>query len=51
VLAVVALFFRPTLGALLGGVCAGLGLASLITLFGIDPALAIDPKSRVVYRR
>ena len=51
VLAVVALFAKPTLAALLGGVCAGLGLAALISLGRIDPALYVDPKSRVVYRR
>jgi hypothetical protein len=50
VLAVVAVFARPVLGALLAGVCAGLGLASLISLTRIDPRLYSDPKTHVVYR-
>jgi hypothetical protein len=51
VLAVVALFTKPTLAGLLGGVCAGLGLAALISLARIDPSLYVDPKSRITYRR
>ncbi|MBA3842454.1 MAG: hypothetical protein H0X39_07510 [Actinobacteria bacterium] len=51
VLAIVALFTKPTLAALLGGVCAGLGLAALISLARTDPGLYVDPKSSVVYRR
>jgi hypothetical protein len=50
-LAVVALFVEPVLAALLAGVCAGLGLASLISLARIDPRLYADPKSRVIYQQ
>ena len=50
-LAAIALVPRPVLAALLGGVCAGLGLAALFSLGRIDPALYVDPKSDVVYRR
>lgn len=50
-LALAALVFEPTLGALLAGVCAGLGVAAAIALGRIDPALYVDPRSRVVYRR
>ena len=51
VLAAIALFPSPTLAALLGGVCAGLGIAALLTLPSIDPALLVDPRRHVVYRR
>ena len=51
VLACVALFFRPTLAALLAGVEAGLGVAALISLGRIDPELLVDPRDSVVYRR
>ena len=51
VLAVVALVAEPVLGALLAGVCAGLGLASLLSLTRLDPALFADPRTHVVYRR
>jgi len=50
-LACVALFFEPTLAALLAGVEAGLGGAALLSLSRIDPALLVDPRSSVVYRR
>ena len=50
VLAAIALATRPTLGALLGGVCAGLGLAALLSLPRIESGLFADPKSRVIYR-
>jgi hypothetical protein len=50
-LALVAVAFRPVLGALLAGVCAGLGVAALISLGRIDPSLYVDPASDVVYRR
>ena len=50
-LAAIALVPQPVLAALLGGVCAGLGLASLLSLGRIDPSLFVDPKSDVVYRR
>ncbi len=51
VLAAIALVPQPVLAALLGGVCAGLGLAALLSLGRIDPALFVDPASDVVYRR
>jgi hypothetical protein len=50
-LAAIAVVPRPVLAALLGGVCAGLGLAALLSLGRIDPSLYINPKSDVVYRR
>jgi hypothetical protein len=50
-LAAIAVVPRPVLAALLGGVCAGLGLATLLSLGRIDPSLYVDPKSDVVYRR
>ena len=50
-LAVIALVPQPVLAALLGGVCAGLGFAALLSLGRIDPSLFVDPKSDVVYRR
>jgi len=50
-LALVAVAFRPVLAALLAGVCAGLGVAAVISLGRIDPSLYVDPKSDVVYRR
>jgi hypothetical protein len=51
VLAAIALVPQPVLAALLGGVCAGLGLAALFSLGRIDPSLYVDPKSDIVYRR
>ena len=50
VLAAVAAAPAPTLTALLGGVSAGLGVAALLSLPGVDPALRVDPRTRVVYR-
>jgi len=51
VLALVACAFRPTLGALLAGVCAGLGVGAVLSLTRIDPSLYVDPKSDAIYRR
>jgi hypothetical protein len=51
VLAAIALVPQPVLAALLGGVCAGLGLAATFSLGRIDPSLYVDPKSDIVYRR
>ena len=51
VLALVACVFRPVLAALLAGVCAGLGVAAMLSLARLDPALYVDPKSDAVYRR
>ena len=50
-LAAVALAFQPTLTALLGGVSAGLGLAGALYALRTDPALYVEPRSGVVYRR
>ena len=50
VLAAIAAAPAPTLTALLGGVSAGLGVAALVSLPGVDPALLVDPRTRVVYR-
>lgn len=51
VLALVAAAFRPVLAALLAGVCAGLGVAALLSLGRIDPSLHVDPETDAVYRR
>ena len=51
VLALVACAFRPTLGALLAGVDAGLGVGAVLSLTRIDPTLYVDPKSDAIYRR
>ena len=51
VLAAIAVVPRPVLAALLGGVCAGLGLAALFSLGRLDPSLFVEPKSGLVYRR
>jgi hypothetical protein len=51
VLAAIALFFEPTLTALLGGISAGLGLAGAFYALRADPRLYVDPRSGVVYRR
>ena len=51
VLSLIALAVQPVLAALLAGVCAGLGLASLIALARIDPSLLVDPRSQVLYHR
>jgi hypothetical protein len=50
ILAAIALVPQPTLAALLGGVSAGLGLAALISIWSIDPALHVDPRTRITYR-
>lgn len=51
ILAAAALAWRPALTALLGGVSAGLGVAGLLYAFRADPALWIDRRAKVVYRR
>lgn len=51
VLAAVALAFEPALTALLGGISAGLGLGGALYALRADPALYVDPRSGVVYRR
>jgi hypothetical protein len=50
VLAAVAAVPSATLTALLGGVSTGLGVAAAISWPGVDPALLLDPRTRVVYR-
>jgi hypothetical protein len=50
VLAAVALPFQPALTALLGGILAGLGLAALLTAYGMDSRLYVEPRTRVVFR-
>lgn len=50
-LAAIALVFEPTLTALLGGVSGGLGLAGALYALRADPALHVDPKSGLLYRR
>ena len=50
-LALVAAAFRPVLAALLAGVCAGLGVAALLSLGRIDPSLHVDPKTDADYPR
>jgi hypothetical protein len=49
-LAAVAAVPSPTMTALLGGVSAGLGVAAVLSLPRVDPALFVDPRTRVVYR-
>jgi hypothetical protein len=50
-LAAVAVAFEPTLTALLGGICAGLGVAGALSGLRADPTLYVEPRSGVVYRR
>ena len=50
-LAAGALAFQPTLSAFLGGISAGLGIAGALYALRADPALYVEPKSGVVYRR
>jgi hypothetical protein len=51
VLAAAALAFEPTLTALLGGISAGLGVGGALAALQADPALHVDPRSGIVYRR
>jgi hypothetical protein len=50
-LAAVALAFEPTLSAFLGGISTGLGIAGALYALRADPALYVEPKSGIVYRR
>lgn len=50
-LALIALAIQPTLGALLAGIEAGLGVGAALSLSWIDPTLYLDPRSRALYRR
>lgn len=51
VLTLLALVPHPTLAAFLAGVEAGLGVAGMLALGRLDPALHVEPKSGVTYRR
>lgn len=51
VLAAIALLFQPTLTALLAGLLAGMGVAALIAVYGIDRRLYLDPRTGGVFRR
>jgi len=51
VLAAISLLFQPALSALLAGVLAGIGVASLVALYGIDGRLYLDPRTGGVFRR
>ena len=51
VLAALTLLFQPTLTALLGGILAGIGLAALLSAYGVDGRLYLDPRTRTVFRR
>jgi hypothetical protein len=51
VLGCIAMIPQPTLAALLAGVEAGLGVAAVLSLGHVDPALYVDPASSVYYRR
>jgi hypothetical protein len=50
-LAAISLAFQPTLSAFLGGISAGLGIAGALYAVRADPALYVEPRSGVVYRR
>jgi hypothetical protein len=49
-LAAVALFFQPTLTALLAGILAGLGLAAAFRAYAIDGRLYVNPKGGELFR-
>jgi hypothetical protein len=51
VLALVSLFGRATLTALLAGILAGLGIGALLSLRRIEPNIYVDPRGRVLYRK
>ena len=51
ILAAVSLAVDATLTALLGGVCAGLGVAALLALPRLPADLHVDPRTKVAYRR
>jgi hypothetical protein len=50
-LAAVSLAFEPTLCAFLGGISTGLGIAGALYAVRADPALYVEPRSGIVYRR
>jgi hypothetical protein len=43
--------FQPTLSALLAGLLAGMGVVSLVALYGIDGRLYLDPRTGGVFRK
>jgi hypothetical protein len=51
VLAAIAIAPQPVLAVFLGGISAGLGLAGIYAALRTDPALYLDPRRGVVYRR
>ena len=51
VLAAIAVIPYPALAAFLGGISAGLGVAGVLSAARTDPALYIDARRDVVYRR
>jgi hypothetical protein len=51
VLAAIVVVPRPILGALLGGISAGLAVAGGLSGLRTDPSLYGDPKTGAVYRR
>jgi hypothetical protein len=51
VLAALGLLFQPALTALLAGLLAGMGVASLVAVYGIDGRLYLDPRTGGVFRR
>jgi hypothetical protein len=51
ILAAIAVVPSPALAAFLGGISAGLGAAGALRAARTDPALYVDPRRGVVYRR
>lgn len=51
VLAALTLAFQPTLTALLAGLLAGMGIAALFAVYGVDGRLYLDPRTGGVFRR
>jgi hypothetical protein len=51
ILAAIAVIPYPALAAFLGGVSAGLGIAGVLSAARTDPALYVDPRRGVVYRK
>ena len=51
IFAAIALVLEPTLSAFLGGISTGLGIAGALYALRADPALYVEPKSGIVYRR
>jgi hypothetical protein len=51
VLAAIAVVPHPALAAFLGGISAGLGIAGALGAARTDPALYVDPRRGVLYRK